>query len=100
MPGRTRWRIAKRAAYKASRALESLACLHLAITSLVLLAVFLAKVYTITTRWWIASAFLFSTSLLPFADALNLRNAKYPECEGRRGNTSVAIDATVVYLSE
>jgi hypothetical protein len=75
--------LAQRARYKALRALESLACLHLAITSFVLLAVFLARAYTITTRWWIASAFLLLTSLLPFADVLDLREADYPEHEGR-----------------
>jgi hypothetical protein len=60
-----------------------LACLHLAITSFVLLGVFLARAYTITTRWWIASAFLVLASLLPFTDVLNLSEAKYPEGEGR-----------------
>jgi hypothetical protein len=60
--------LAKRTHYKAFRARESLACLHLAIVSLVVLAVFLTKAYSIETRWWIVSAFLALASLLPFMD--------------------------------
>jgi hypothetical protein len=87
--------IAKRARYKEFRALESLAFLHLAIVSLVLLAIFVTNVYSIHT-WWIASIFLIICSLLPLVDALDLRLAGYPEREGRLNWTYGFVHASVV----
>jgi hypothetical protein len=87
--------VAKRARYKTFRALESLAFLHLAIVSLVLLAIFVANAHNIRRGWWIASGFLIIGSLLPFVDALDLHLAGNPEREGHLNWTYGVVLATV-----
>lgn len=88
-------RIAQRTRYKMTRARESSAFVHLAIVCLGLIGIFGTGALSEQARWWIASALITVTLVLPLVDGLHMKLTAFPEIGAASGKAYLWLTAVV-----
>jgi hypothetical protein len=71
--------LARRVRYKLAWSREAGACLLLAVTALVVLAIFLSSAFSVGTRWWIASGALLAIASMTLLEYVYMAAVDYPE---------------------